>query len=173
MKKIKDSSIEEFKSIVNRSKSLREKLESYISDVEMDFIREKMSFIEPSLSDYSIGFYNPNFWKIDSYEMFVDGVEQFNNYYGLTVRCEKLLAQCEKLRESNLFLYHAKKLADMFWETEIQSLVDFVEDCCYELYCGKVGEKTEQYLGCFFDNYTDYLYDEEAGMIYVPEELSA
>ena len=90
---------------------------------------------------------------------------------GCSDRLERLLSQCEKLEGTNLFYHHARLLRDMWLEDEIQSIVKYVEDACYELYCGEIGEKTRCYLECFQEIYSDYLYDEETETIYSPHKL--
>ena len=173
MKKFKDLSIAELTQIVNRSEKLRDELDNYIQDCEMYWISERLACLKESLSDWSIGFYNQNYIRVRDYHTFLDCVIESKRRYGASDRMEKLISLCDKLRSSNLFEYYAKKLKTMYLEDELQSICKYVEDCGYELYQGKVGEKCESYLECFFDAYEDYLYDEQTETYYKPTKLQA
>jgi len=173
MKKFSEMSLEELEQIVNRSKEMRDKLDEYIQDCEMDWISDKLRKIDSSLRDWSVGFYNQNFISVKDYGDFLDCIIDYKKAFGASDRMEKKISQCEKLRGTNLFEYNCKQLKEMFMEDEIESICKFVEDCCYELYCGKVGDKCRDYLECFFDVYDDYLYDEETETFYKPTKLDA
>ena len=173
MKKFKELTIEQLTEIVNRSKKLRDELDEYIQDCEMCWISEKLAVMKDSLSDWSIGFYNQNYIRVKDYGTFLDCVIDSEKRYGASDKMEKLISQCEKLRGSNLFEYWAKKLKEVYFEDELQSICKYVEDCSYELYQGSVGEKCESYLECFFDAYDDYLYDESTSTFYKPMKLAA
>lgn len=168
MKRFNELTQEQLTQIVNRSKDLREELDSYIQDCEMCWLSEKLACIKSSLSDWSVGFYNQNYIRVKDYHDFLNYVKDSAKTYGASDRMEKLIRQCDKLRSSNLFEYYAKKLKEVYFEDELQSICKYVEDCSYELYQGSVGEKCKSYLECFFDAYTDYLYDEETDTYYKP-----
>lgn len=171
MKKFCEMNLQKFEQIINRSKKLRDELGDYIQESEMDFISDKLFPVKSSLKDWSIGFYNQNFVTVKDYHEFVSGVRSAAKSFGCSDRLERLLSQCEKLEGTNLFYHHARLLRDMWLEDEIQSIVKYVEDACYELYCGEIGEKTRDYLECFQEIYSDYLYDEETETIYNPHKL--
>lgn len=173
MKKFKELTIEQLTEIVNRSKKLRDELDEYIQDCEMIWISEKLSVLKPSLKDWSIGFFNQNYITVKDWHDFLDCVIDSAKTYGASDRMEKLISKCDKLRSSNLFEYWAKQLKQVYFEDELQSICKYVEDCSYELYGGSVGEKCESYLECFFDAYTDYLYDESTETFYKPMKLEA
>ena len=62
----------------------------------------------------------------------------------------------------------------MYYEDELKSMVDYVEDASFELYQGSVGEKSREYVECFVDNIIgDYLWDEESETFYKPCRISA
>lgn len=172
MKRFNELTQEQLTQIVNRSKNLREELDSYIQDCEMCWLSEKLACIKSSLSAWSIGFYNQNYIKVRNWSMFVDGVEKSTKSYGCSDKLEKLLLRCNKLRGSNLFEYYARQLKRLFWEEELKTIIDYVEAASYELYQGSVGEKCKSYLECFFNAYTDYLYDEETNTYYKPTKLA-
>lgn len=173
MKKFKDLSLAELEQIVNHSKALRDKLDDYIQDCEFDFLSDKLNRIKDSLKDWSIGFFNQNFIKVDSYDSFLDCVIDCTERFGCSDRMEKLIPTCKKLRGSNLFEYHVKQLEVMFMEDEIKPICDYVEDASYELYCGEIDEKSRDYLEGFQDLLDDYLYDEENETFYKPTKLDA
>ena len=173
MKRFKDLTFEELKEIVSRDKKLREKFNDYIQTTEMLWIEDKLSCIEDSLSNWSIGFYSQNFLSVKDYEIFVFGVEKSVQMFGASEKLTKKLSQCLKLLRTNLFEFHAKQLAKLYMEEEIQSTCDYVEDCSQELFYGEIGEKSIGYLDCFMLNYDDYLYDEETQTYYEPHKVSA
>ena len=173
MKRFSELSNEQLTQIVNRSKKLRDELDEYIQDTEMIWIREKLSCVRESLANWSVGFYNQNFLRVRDYEGFVDGVEKSIKTYGASEKLEKKFHQVQKLLHTNLFAHTAEQLKELYLQEELQSICDYVEDASYELYQGKVGEKCESYLECFFDNYEDYLFDEETQTIYKPQRLEA
>lgn len=173
MKKFSEISLEELEKIVNRSKELRDKLEDYIQECEMNWISEKLGKIKPSLRDWSVGFYNQNFISVKDYEDFLDCIIDYKKTFGCSDRMEKKIPHCEKLRGTNLFEYNCKQLEEMFMEDEIESVCKYVEDCGMEMYYKKVGDKCRHYLEMFFEVYDDYLYDEETETFYKPTKLDA
>ena len=175
MKKFKDLSLEELTNIVNSSKKLRDELDNFIQEDEMNWLRQKLNFVRSSLWKWSLGFFNNNgnFISVRNYEEFLDGVKDSKVAFGASERLEKLINHCEQLLGTNLFEYYAKKLAEVFFEDELMPIINYVEDASFELYQGKVGEKSKDYLEGFFSSYEDYLYDEENKTFYEPHSLSA
>ena len=173
MKKFSEMDLKELEQVVNRSKTLRDKLERYIDDCEMGWCIDKLNCVKNSLSDWCVGAYNPSYIHVSDWYRFLDGVIKCSKIFGCSTRVEKKIAQVEKLRYSNLFEYHCNILKEMWEEEEIYSITKWIEECGFELYCGKVGEKTRDYLDCFFDNYglDDYLYDESTETFYKPTKL--
>lgn len=173
MKTFSELTNEQLTQIVNRSKKMRDELEEYIQDTEMCWISEKLHVIKSSLSNWSVGFYNQNYLYVKDYADFLDCIKECSAMYGASDRMEKKIAQCEKLRGSNLFGHVCQELRDIFMEDEINSVCKYVEDASFELYCGSVGEKCANYLECFLEAYNDYLYDEETETFYKPVKLDA
>lgn len=173
MKRFSELSNEQLTQIVNRSKKLRDELDEYIQDTEMNWIKEKLSCVRESIANYSVGFYNQNFLRVRDYEGFVDGVEKSIEIYGASDKLEKKFHQVRKLLHTNLFAHTAEQLKELWLKEELQSICDYVEDASYELYHGEVGEKCQSYLERFFDNCEDYLFDEETQTIYKPTRLEA
>lgn len=171
----KDLSMNEFEQIVNRSKFLRDELDNSIQRWELDYISEKLWCIKPYLSDWNVGFWQPSYIKVRDYYGLFNGIKESVRRYGCSSRVEKKISHCEKLRDSdsNLFMYHCSLLKDMWYKDEIESIIDYVEDCGMELYYGKVGEKSRDSLDLFFDDYIDYLYDDDRDTIYKPMVLEA
>lgn len=173
MKNFGEMTNDEIVAIINKSKLLRDKLDNYIQDCEMDYLSDKLSCVKKSLSDWSVGFYQPSYIEVRDCEDFVDGVLEHEKCFGLSDKCSRLARQCNKLRGTNLFEYYAEKLKDLYFKEEYEDVIDFVEDCGYELYQGEVGEKCYDYIECWVYNFEDWLYDEETETIYDPYKLDA
>ena len=173
MKKFKDLSLDELKEIVNGSEKLRKELDNYIQDTEMCWLSEKLDCVKSSLKDWCVGFFTNSYINVRNYDSFLDGVKKSIKSYGASKKLEKLVSHCEKLRGTNLFEHYAEKVEEVFFEEEFQPIIDFVEEASDELYCGKVGAKSEDYLECFFFSYEDYLFDEENKIFYEPHTVVA
>jgi hypothetical protein len=174
MKKFSDMEINEVIDVINDSKELRDMLDQYIQETECDWLGDLLHCFKSGAVDYSIGFFDHNYFTVKDNDLFLEGVCKSHDSYGLTVKGEKLLHLCEKLQGTNLFGYWCGKLAEQYYKDELKSMVDYVEDASYELYCGSVGEKSMNYVDCFVDNVIgNYLYDEECETYYEPHKISA
>ena len=174
MKKFSDMEIDEVINVINDSKTLRDMLDRYIQETESDWLGDLLRCFDPQAIDYSIGFFDSNYFIVKDSDLFLDGVRESHENYGLTIKAEKLLKRCEKLQGTNLFDYWCDQLAEMYYEDELKSMVDYVENASYELYQGSVGEKSREYVECFVDNIIgDYLCDEESGTFYKSHRISA
>lgn len=174
MKKFSDMGIYEVINVINDSKELCYMLDRYIQESESDWLGELLCCFDRQAVDYSIGFFNDNYFTVKDSDLFLDGVRKSHEKYGLTTKAEKLLKRCEKLQGTNLFDYWCDQLAEMYYKDELKSMVDYVEDASYELYQGSVGEKSREYVECFVDNVIgNYLCDEESGTFYKPCRISA
>lgn len=174
MKKFSGMEIDEVINVINYSKKLRDMLDRYIQETESDWLGELLRCFDKRAIDYSIGFFNSNYFTVKDSDLFLDGVRKYHENYGLTTKAEKLLKRCEKLQDTNLFGYWCNQLAEMYYKDELKSMVDYVEDASFELYQGFVGEKSREYVDSFVDNIIgDYLCDEESGTFYKPYSVSA
>ena len=174
MKKFSDMKINDVINVINDSKELRNMLDEYIQETEIDWLGELLRCFDRRAIDYSIGFFDSNYFTVKDSDLFLDGVRKSHENYGLTIKAEKLLKRCEKLQGTNLFDYWCDQLAEMYYKDELKSMVDYVEDASFELYQGTVGEKSREYVDCFVDNIIgDYLCDEESGTFYKPCRISA
>ena len=174
MKKFSDMQIDEVINVINNSKKLRNMLDKYIQETESDWLGELLSCFDRQAIDYSICFFDSNYFTVKNSDLFLDGVRESHENYGLTIKAEKLLKLCEKLQGTNLFDYWCDQLAEMYYEDELKSMVDYVEGASFELYQGTVGKKSREYVECFVDNIIgDYLWDEESGTFYKPCRISA
>ena len=174
MKKFSDMEIDEVIDVINDSEELRDMLDQYIQKTESDWLGELLVCFDQRAIDYSIGFFNSNYFTVKDSDLFLDGVRKYHENYGLTTKAEKLLKRCEKLQGTNLFDYWCNQLAEMYYKDELKSMVDYVEDASFELYQGFVGKKSREYVDCFVDNIIgDYLCDEESGTFYKPCRISA
>ena len=174
MKKFSDMEIDEVINVINDSETLRDMLDRYIQETESDWLGDLLRCFDPQAVDYSIGFFNSNYFTVKDSDLFLDGVRKSHEKYGLTTKAEKLLKRCEKLQGTNLFDYWCEKLAEQYYKDELKSMVDYVEDAAYELYKGSVGEKSMNYVECFIDNVIgNYLWDEECETFYKPCKVLA
>lgn len=133
MKKFNEMEIEEVISIINDSKELRDMLDQYIQETEMDWLDDLLRSFDRGAVDYSIGFFDQNYFIVKDNNLFLEGVCKSHDNYGLTVKGEKLLNRCEKLQGTNLFGYWCEKLAEQYYKDELKSMVDYVENASYEL----------------------------------------
>ncbi|MDD6552166.1 MAG: hypothetical protein PUF37_01065 [Prevotellaceae bacterium] len=174
MKKIKDLDDEKIINILDESKSLRELLDNLIQDIEFRYISDKIRCFENDSIDYSIGFFEPSRISVLDDELFLEGVRNSEANYGLSEDCEKLLSYTEKMRGTNLFGFYVKKLCKRYFEDEIQSIINWVEDCSMELYRGYVGEKSGDYIDELrYNAFGEYLWDEENETYYIPTKIPA
>ena len=168
MKKIIELSVEEFRNVVNGSKTLCEKLQSRIEESEMDFIGDKIRCVCDGLRDWSVGSCNANYLHVGDAHEFLAGVQESIGIYGGSDKLTKAVAHCEKLEGTNLFDYSVRQLADLYLEEELQPICDYIFDCFCETSDGNIGEKVGDYLECFHDDVADYLWDEESHCYYEP-----
>ena len=174
MKKFSDMKIDDVINVINDSKTLRDMLDRYIQETESDWLGDLLRCFDPQAIDYSIGFFNNNYFTVKDSDLFLDGVRKSHENYGLTIKAEKLLKRCEKLQGTNLFGYWCNQLAEMYYNDELKSIIDYVEDTSFELYQGYVGKKSREYIEYFVDNIIgDYLCDEESGTFYKQCRVSA
>ena len=165
--KLNELSIEKLFEVVSKSQTLRQSFDEYVWECEWDYISDKLEIMKPAISNYEIGICNHNFIRVSNYEKFVESARECEEMYGLSTDCEKLLSHCEKLSDTNLFEYHAKRFAEMWFESEIQSVVKWCEDMSYKIYsCNHVSD-IDDYLLSWAEN-ADYYFDEEEECVYEP-----
>lgn len=121
---------------VLNSKELSEKFDNCISDVAMTYVSEKLACFSRYAVDYSIGVYNPNYFRVKDAGEFLFGVYKSISSFGSTKKLEQLYNLCEKLKErgSNLYEYHVTKLAQMYFEQELKQEVEYAEDLSFAIY---------------------------------------
>lgn len=164
---LKDLSNEKLFEVVSKNETLIRSFDDYVWDSELDHISEKLDVVRASLSTWEVGLCNYNFMRVKDYEAFVYYARDCEKIYGLSDKCGKYLAQCEKLRGTNLFEYHAKQFAEMWFKEEIQDAVKWVEDFQYNVYCGKRDENTDYFLEMWAE-YDDHIFDEETEEVWEP-----
>lgn len=118
------------------SKELSEKFDNYISDVAMDYVSDKLACFSHNAVDYSIGVYNSNYFRVKDADEFLFGVYKSISSFGSTKKLEQLYNLCEKLKErgSNLYEYHVTKLAQIYFEQELEQDVQYAEDLSFAIY---------------------------------------
>ena len=121
---------------VLNSKELSEKFNDCIYDVQMDYVNEKLECFSYYAVDYSIGVYNPNYFRVkDADEFLIDVFKSIRNF-GSSEELEKLCNLCKKLQErgSNLYKHHVYKLAEMYFKQELEQNVKYAEDLSFAIY---------------------------------------
>lgn len=121
------------KKVLN-SNELRQKFDNCIVNNAYSYIEEKLRCFNAGCIDYEVGFCCYNYLKVKNAIEFVIGVRKSINYFGGTERLEKQCSLCEKLKNSNLFNYHIKKLCDMYYEEELKAEIDYASELSYAIY---------------------------------------
>ena len=142
------------------SQELSETLREYIQDTEIYWLDEKLNCFKSGI-DYSIGFYNHNYFHVVGYNGFLEGVYKSIRSFGATEKLEKLYYQCEKLRGTNLFDYKINQLAKLYFEEELQSIIKHVEDVTYQIHCKDMNLDFD--LECFAYNRLEGIYVNDKG----------
>ena len=164
---LKDLSNEKLFKVVSQNETLRRSFDDYVWECELDYITEKLAVMESALSTWEIGLNNPNYIRVKDYGTFIYCARECEKVYGLSDRCEKYLAHCEKLQYTNLFEHHAKQFAEMWFKDEIQDVVKYVEDLSYKVYCGKDAAEAFDYLETWAEC-VDYIFDEDDETVWTP-----
>jgi hypothetical protein len=173
MKKFNELSREEFCNIVKNSKELCEKLYECISDIEMNFIGEKLSTIDKGLRNWSVGSCNNNYLLVGDASAFLDGVKDSIEFYGGSDKLMKAVNHCTKLEDTNLFEFQVKNLSEIYLKEELQPICDYIDDCYDETHgYGEFGKLIGDYLDTFLDYVGEYLYDEENKHYYTPTAIN-
>ena len=136
MKKLLSFSQEYILNKVLNSKELSEKFDNCISDNTMYYVSDKLACFCHNAVDYSIGVYNPNYFRVKDANKFLFGVYKSISSFCSSKKLEQLYNLCEKLKErgSNLYEYHVTKLAQMYFEQELEQDVKYAEDLSFAIY---------------------------------------
>lgn len=164
---LKELSVEKLFQVVSKSQTLRQSFDDYVWECEWDYISDKLAVMESAISNYEIGICNHNYIRVSDYDAFVDCARECDKIFGLSTKCESKLSQCEKLRGTNLFEYHAKILVSIWFQEEVQDEVEWCEDMSYKTYSGQHDSNLDDYLSNWAEN-VDYIYDEDDGCVYTP-----
>jgi hypothetical protein len=156
MKNLSELSTKQLLSVIEENQTLQDKLYQLIEDSAMYWVNEKLSCIRDSLKDWSIGFYQYNFIDIADYEMFVNSLVEYEDIFGLSDKCGKLLSQCLKLQGSNLFEYFAEKLKELILDEEFNTETDMD-------YNNK--EMLEHYAETYSDQFDDYFIEDDGNIV--------
>lgn len=165
--RLNELSIEKLFEVVSKSQTLRQSFDNYVWESEWDYISDKMEVMKTAIANYEIGMCNRNFIRISDYREFVDCARECEKMFGLSTDCEKSLSLCEKLRDTNLFEYYAKRFAEMWFDEEIQSVVEWCENMSYKMYCEDYDPDISDYLFSWAEC-VDYIYNEEDDCVYTP-----
>lgn len=173
MEKFREMKVEDVIGIINKSMELREILDCYVQQSEMDFIGEKISEFSKSAIEYSISPFERSYLYPTDNDAFLEGVEKSGKSYGLGNRTEKYLSICKKVKGTNFYGWWVKKLCASYYSEEIEPALKWIEDCSYELYHGNVGEKSRDYVDMLIESTIgDYLWDKETETYYIPKKVA-
>ena len=142
------------------SEELSEMLDEYIQETEMGWLNDKLDCFK-SCVDCSIGFYNRNYFRVEDYNWFLEGVYKSIRSFGATEKLEKLYYQCEKLRGTNLFEYKINQLAELYFKEELQSIIEHTEDVSYQISCKDMNLDFD--IECFAFNRLEGIYINDEG----------
>lgn len=134
MKKLVSLSDKEILKYILNSNELSDRFEKRICDCEMWYLEDKINCFKSGSIKYCYGAYNNNnyFKVVDNFE-FLNGVQNCINMFGASLIVENKFKQCKKLVESNLFEYHIKELARLFFREEILKDIEYLEDISYKI----------------------------------------
>ena len=150
--------------VILKNETLCKMFDDYIQDSEQIYLEDKLSCFNWSGVDYSIGFYNPNYFTMKDAADFLNGVYKSIRSFGSTQNLERLYNLCEKLSGTNLFEYHCRKLCALYYHEEIEPSIKFVEDLSYKLYCRQYSPEMDDFIECFADR-LDNIYINDDGNI--------
>ena len=83
MKKFSDMQIDEVINVINDSETLRDMLDRYIQETESDWLGDLLRCFDPQAVDYSIGFFDSNYFTVKDSDLFLDGVRKSQLYANL------------------------------------------------------------------------------------------
>lgn len=175
MKKFSDMTIDEVINVINQSEELRDMFDQKMRESARDYILDNLACFDGKSVSYSISACELSYFRVKDTYSFFEGVEKARDVFRLVGKTGKLFNRCKKLRGTNLFDYWAKRLCESYYETQFKNITDFIQDACFELHQGSVGEKSKVYVVYFFYGtvIADYLWDEETKTFYKPCEVSA
>lgn len=158
--KLKDLSNEEILTRVLASDKLNAMFKDYVTESEMDYIEEILGCFNSRCADWSIGPHNHNYFHCTNATEFVYRARDMADCFSGSEKTLKLLAHCEKLRDTNLFEHYADKLAESI-EDELCRMVRGIEDVCFEIHLKRPTDTLLDYIECFVANYLDDVLIEE------------
>jgi hypothetical protein len=159
MKKLVSLSHAEILPYILNSKELSERFDKLICDDEMWFLEDKIRCFPPNSINYCFGCYNDNnYFKIVDYTEFFNGIENYIGFYGASLKVENKFEQCKKLVNTNLFEYHLRELARLFFKEEILNEIDYLEDISYKITNKEYNnqlliDRVEDFIHCIEDVY--------------------
>ena len=159
MKTINDFTFEQQKQIVSSDAELNRLFAGYVEDSEMSYIMDKLECVKDSLSIYEISPWSYSYYKVkEGHEIsFVDSVDDCNDCFGLSTKCEKILNHCKALKYTNLFRFYFNQLVETFWDEEIQYTLNWVSENAYNL------DDEKAYLDDIFECFIENGYLDEYG----------
>lgn len=182
MENLSKISLEEFAQIVLKNKDLKQRFEDYVYGCEIeDYLGDKTACFERGCLDYEYGTCCYSYMQVRKRYGYVDysdavqaliGVQKSIKKFGSSPELEKMAEHCDKLNGTNLFIYYVEKLVEKYFKEEFVSILDWVEDMDYKLYCGEMPDDLEPHLEIFQEHFDGYLYDRENNVFYRPCKIA-
>lgn len=117
---LKDLEVSQLDWILKNNSDINEKVESlYIEDM-MTFIDEQLTTFKGTLADWSIGFYNQNFIRVENDLGFIYAYEDFSKWYGVSDETQKLLDEALDFIKNNDIDFEISTMEELNAREELQ-----------------------------------------------------
>lgn len=150
MKSLNEMPRNEQLSAVFGSKTLRRLLDETIYADETSYIDDKLDCFPRGSIEYQYGACCHCYIKVKDPDGFMDGVKKSVNMFGGSTRLETAIDHCIKLRGSNLWEHHVKKMSERYFQEEVMTIIEYLESISYAIYRRDVGQ-FEELAGDYFD----------------------
>ncbi|AGB62671.1 hypothetical protein [Bacillus phage phiAGATE] len=155
-KLIEELTQDELKKVWENNPKLQEQVKEDFMDSEMHWVSERLDYLKPYLSDWSVGAHNPSYIDIGDYEGFVEGAERLSREMGLLQDEEdkKAINEMNSTRD-------AYELADEETDAEVlEELEDIFHRACDGV-ADNIAQLMEHALDCCYvdSNALDYFLD--------------
>ncbi|WNO29739.1 hypothetical protein [Bacillus phage SDFMU_Pbc] len=145
-KLIEELTQDELKKVWENNPKLQEQVREDFMDSEMYWVTERLGYLKPYLSDWSVGAYNQSYINIDDYEGFVEGAERLANEMSLLQDEEEdkeamnemtSTRDAYELADEETDAEVLEELENTFHKTcdgvadNIAQLMEHALDCCY------------------------------------------
>ncbi len=155
----------EFLSVVFKHEELRDKLYECIYNSEFNYLNEKLDCFNLSCADWSIDVYNSNYLCVKDSSGFLSCVQDSISKFGCSDYLQKMVDHAERLEGTNLFEYYVKVVGSIYFQEELQTTCDWLEDISFVIYCKDVEKFIKNYsldsVKCLQDSFDGYVLNDE------------